>query len=81
MAVRPEILDNQERTLALSTREGPPPQRSKREDDTPAELNVLRERIAVAKITAPQSKDTQPHCGDCFRRGWAAALRVVEGLE
>ena len=78
MSVKPSELDNPERGLNLSTREGGEEKpRSKREDAAAAELKALRERIAAAKTATP--RDPIPHCGDCYRRGWAAAIRAVDG--
>jgi len=76
MAVKPAELENPERDLSLETREQGKGADSGR---ARAELQALQERLAAAKSMKP--KDTQPHCGDCFRRGWAAALRMVEGRE
>jgi len=44
-----------------------------------AKLKALHERVAAAKAAAPLSKDDAPHCGDCFSRGWRAAVRAIEG--
>jgi hypothetical protein len=79
MSVKPENLENPERDMKLLTREGGPAQARKRDDLEAAaeQLRTLRERIAEAAKATP--RDTTPHCGDCFRRGWAAALRAVEG--
>ena len=71
MAVNTSSLNNQERGLALSTREGEGGGSSK-----PApELKRLRRRIDKLKATTPQ--DPIPHCGECFRRGWKAALEAI----
>jgi len=79
MSVKPETLQNPERGLDLQNREAEGKAPRKREEPVAAagELEHLRERIAAAKATTP--KDPIPHCGDCYRRGWTAALRSLEG--
>jgi hypothetical protein len=78
MAVRPETLDNQERGLELTTREDADGKAGRRrEDPAVGELKALRERIAA--VLAAEPKDEAPHCSDCFRRGWKAGLRGLEG--
>lgn len=78
MVVKAADLDNPERGMDLSTREaGEEKPGRKREDPAAAELKAMRERIAAAKATTP--RDPIPHCGDCFRRGWEAAVRAVDG--
>jgi len=42
-------------------------------------LLEMRKRLEDAKVTAPATKDARPHCSDCFRRGWLAAIGAVEG--
>jgi hypothetical protein len=37
----------------------------------------MRARIEAAKSMTPA--DAVPHCADCFRRGWAAAVRSIDG--
>lgn len=71
MSVTPSDLDNQERGLELSKRAGRKLSGLGAED----ELRALRQRIAAALVTTPV--DSQPHCGDCYRRGWSAALRSL----
>ncbi len=49
-------------------------------EEKTASLVALRKRIAeLGKIIKPI--DPIPHCGDCYRRGWAAALRELEELD
>lgn len=78
MSVKAGTLETPERSLELVTREDeePRPARKREEHDAAAaDLRALRERIATAKAISP--KDRVPHCGDCYRRGWAAALREI----
>ena len=78
MSVKPEALDNQERDLNLVNRESRKlPRSQNREDAAAVELRVLRERVAMAKAD-DKPKDPRPHCGDCYRRGWAAAVAAIE---
>lgn len=78
MSVRPETLETPESTLELVTREAEvKPSRKLGESPEGAELKGLRGRVAVAKAITP--KDPIPHCGDCYRRGWDAALRAIDG--
>jgi hypothetical protein len=78
MAVNRGSLENPERGADLVTRERTPPEETAPlRDPTAAELRALRDRIAAAKAGTP--KDDAPHCGDCFARGWKAAVRAVEG--
>jgi hypothetical protein len=80
MSVEPDALDNQERDLTLVNRENAKlPKRQNREDPAALALKELRERVAKAKAT-DKPKDPLPHCGDCYRRGWAAAVAVIEGM-
>ena len=86
MAITPLDLDNQERDLTLVNRERKRP-RTKLDDTGSAEdllgaqaiadLEALRGRISATKNRAP--KDAQPHCGDCYRRGRAAAVAEIDG--
>jgi hypothetical protein len=82
MSVKPHELDNPEKDQVLENREPHGAQKvaddiSRVKTGKPDELEALRRRIAAAvATTAP--KDPQPHCGDCYRRGWAAALRSLE---
>lgn len=71
MSVKPETLDNQERGMDLSSREGKSP---KKGEEAAVDLQDLRARIAAAVIP----KDTVSVCGDCFRRGWVATLSEIE---
>ena len=77
-------LDTQERDLDLTNRD-PKGTRKVLADlervkhGTPTaedELQALRARITAAATTV--GKDPQPHCSDCFSRGWAAALKTLE---
>jgi hypothetical protein len=46
----------------------------------PAKLRALRDRISEAQLDdVILALDKAPHCRDCFRRGWRAALRAIEG--
>lgn len=109
MAVRPESIENPERDLEVTTREGDGKGGRKRED--PPECRALRERLATARALTPQGRElhwraswdqgrdaaiasievtgdtsavraieapTEIGCGDCFRRGRDAVLRLVE---
>ncbi|HMJ88152.1 MAG TPA: hypothetical protein VK504_33475 [Vicinamibacterales bacterium] len=71
-----DTIKHPEQGLELQNRKGA--KREANPDEPPAETEavVLRRRIAVALATTP--KDPIPHCGDCYRRGWAAALRSLE---
>lgn len=82
MSVKAETLGNRERDLALSDRQSEKPSRR---DTALAELKALQDRIAhldfdraleLKKIIA---HDTAPHCGDCFSRGWTAAIAAIKG--
>lgn len=80
MAVRPSDIENRERDQHLTDR-GPRPSggQDEAQDNTArdtADLGALRERLKAAKIVG---KDPIPHCGDCWKRGWAAAVRAIEG--
>lgn len=80
MTVKSSELEVPERDLDLVTRTETRPAR-KRDDGAEAaelgQLRQLRDRLEDAKRTKPQ--DDAPHCGDCFRRGWEAALKALEG--
>lgn len=81
MSVRPQELENPERDLALETRENTRRFGRKPDEAQEAELQALRhlrERLEGAKANTTPS-DTAPHCADCYRRGWRAALAAVEG--
>lgn len=67
MSVRPETLENRE--------QGPAERPSRK---GAAELETLRSRIAMLKAIE-RPRDSQPHCSDCYRRGWRAALAALEG--
>lgn len=54
-------------------------QTGKRAKDAADELEVLRQRIATAKMLVAQPHEV--HCRDCFEKGRDAALRIVEGDE
>jgi hypothetical protein len=75
MTVKTGTVENAERDLGLTNREQKVTTRpvSATADD---QLRELRRRIAEALTTMP--KDDTPHCGDCYRRGWKAALRAIE---
>lgn len=78
MSVKPATLENPERDLSLLNRtSAPEPETKPRRKEEGAELAAILGRIEGAKGTTP--KDPLPHCGDCYRRGWAAALRAIEG--
>jgi hypothetical protein len=80
MVVNRGDLDNPERDLQLSTREGA--EKPRKHDDTAAELRALRQRIAAAGNLpgiAPPLGEAKPCCADCYRRGWHAALRSLGG--
>lgn len=79
MTVTRGNLDDPERDLSLSTRNGAEKPARKR-DDAAGELKVLRERIAAAGNVAtivPAEGEAKPCCADCYRRGWHAALRSL----
>lgn len=71
MAVKPEQIENPERAIDLSNREIGSAKKVAHD-----ELKALRARIAELHATIPQ--DSRPHCADCYRRGWAAALRALQ---
>jgi hypothetical protein len=52
-----------------------PPRRT---DGAAAELQSVRARLEEARKIRPQGKEL--HCGDCWRRGRDAAIRLIEGL-
>ncbi len=75
-------LDHQERDLRLNARGPKMSGKEKAEAKTPAEtgvdeLRALKERIDAAKQIKPMGRDL--HCGECFRRGRDAAIRLIEG--
>lgn len=85
MSIKAGDLENPERDLDLINRD---PKGTKKvladlqrvKDGTPTEeeeLQALRQRISAARTTV--GKDPQPHCGDCFKRGWMAAAREIAG--
>jgi hypothetical protein len=76
MSVKSRELENPERGLELQNRDAGDERGRRREDSAGAELRALRERVAAVKSTKPL--DPVPHCGDCYRRGWAAAVRAIE---
>jgi hypothetical protein len=85
MSIKPEDLQHPERGLELVTRRGGKAggRSAGKEAEGPElelddELEQLRARLQVAE-SLKKLPDTQPHCGDCFRRGWTAALRAVRG--
>lgn len=74
MSLKPSELQNPERGMKVQSRET----EAKRDEAKPDELvALLLQRIASAKGMTPT--DISPHCADCFRRGWKAALREIEG--
>jgi hypothetical protein len=77
MAVKPETLRTPEDGLDLQDREARGAK--KVNEDQVRLLSALRERLAAAKAANPQAHDDSPHCSDCFRRGWEAGVRAVEG--
>jgi len=73
MAVKGRELENQERGMSLTTREAAP---TTPPDD---ELQVIRRRIESARSIQP--KGAHLHCGDCFKNGRDAAIRMILGEE
>ena len=85
MSVKTETLENPERDLDVVTRD-PKGTRKVLDDmqrvkqsmpEADEELQAIRQRIKAAQATVGQ--DPQPHCGDCFKRGWTAAIRAIAG--
>lgn len=84
MSVKPGDLENAERDLELTNRDPKGMkkvladlQRVKTAAPTSdEELKALRDRIAAGLVTV--GKDPQPHCGDCWKRGWIAALQSLK---
>jgi hypothetical protein len=76
-----DVLENQERDLVLVNRRRKKARKEAQPepvtDTAAAELEALRARVAKAKATE-RPHDAQPHCGDCFRRGWKAAVSAIE---
>lgn len=77
MAVKTHELDNQERGMSVDTR-GHMRATEDQESAAMDALFAMQKRLEEAKVTLPGTKDQNPHCGDCFARGWRAALRAVE---
>ncbi len=76
MSVTPDHLENPERDLDLANRDLKGKPRAKGGAPPADELQALRQRLDTAKVAGA---DTNPHCADCFRRGWAAAVRAIAG--
>ena len=71
MSVKPEMLDNQERGMDLSTRGGKAPR--KREDLTPERLAFLGQLEKAREL-----KPITLHWWDCWRQGRDAAVVAIE---
>ena len=84
MSVNPETLNNQEQGMSLVTRESKA-KKGNASSDATAELTALQKRIAAAKLDRALDRDEilkhdrEPHCGDCFARGWASAVTAIDG--
>ena len=82
MSVKPSELDNPERGMPITTRGTT---KKDKEGETPTRLAALEQRIAAAKLDRALDRDKilkhdrEPHCGDCFTRGWASAVAAIEG--
>jgi hypothetical protein len=78
MAVQPETLENQERSLDLKDRavECGEPRGRRTRPGASAELEALRRRVAEAKNSEPFP--AYRHSLDCYRSGWAAAVEKIE---
>ncbi len=82
MSVKPSELDNQERGMSITTRGTT---KGKSGGNVSPELETLKQRIAAAKLDRALDRDKilkhdrEPHCGDCFTRGWASAVAAIEG--
>jgi hypothetical protein len=85
MSIEPETLEIPERDLELSNRGRKKKRTVDPEPETEDELASLRERVEAAALDPGRDRaailehDSQPHCGDCFTRGWVAAVRVIRG--
>jgi len=79
MAVKPHELETPERGMHVQTRTVSNRATEDQESVAMDALLAMRKRLEDAKVTPTQSKDARPHCADCFRRGWVAALEMVEG--
>lgn len=67
MSVKTQELENPERGMALRDRKKKKPAL----DDV-----ELLERVAALRLLE-RPPDDAPHCGDCYRRGWRAALDAI----
>lgn len=77
--VQPVEVDNRERGIELLNRDGLEAPPAELEDEA-AKLRALQDRISEAQVDdVILASDKAPHCRDCFRRGWRAALRAIEG--
>lgn len=80
MSVKPDTLETPEADLALSNRK-----KKGRADESAKDLAALKERLEKAKLHPAHDRakilkhDHAPHCGECFARGWAAAVRAIGG--
>ena len=79
MAVKPHELETPERGMNVQTRTHSNRATDDQESVAMDALLEMRKRLEDAKVTPPSTKDARPHCSDCFRRGWLAALGAVEG--
>ena len=81
MAVNAEDIENPERGLELTTRRRAGPKHApaavQPQDDSAELLEMYERRFAAVKAMTPKD-DPAPHCRDCYRRGWSAALRMLE---
>jgi hypothetical protein len=56
----------------------------KKTEEDSIELRALRKRIGGARLHPARDRreilkhDREPHCGDCFARGWASAVAAIE---
>jgi len=80
MAVKPHELDNQERGMSVETR-GHMRATEDQESVAMDGLLAMRKRLEDAKVTPTQAMDARPHCSDCFRRGWLAAIAAIEAVD
>ena len=76
MSVKAGTIENREQDLTVENRvvSGGRPEKATIEE----QLQALRQRIR-AGLAAPPEGAPVPECRDCYRRGWMAALKALEG--